>query len=384
MKIAKSDALHLRARAFVSAFEAGNTMPESFDALACDIARFQAESVAGFTRLIRARNLDPASWKRAEEIPAVPTDAFKHARVSAFSESETPITFRTSGTTIGARGSHPFRTTATYDAGALAFGRWGLAPSDAIAGGDQGQRAFSKVVVLGPSPRELPDSSLTHMIDLFARTLATTHDAASTYFMDADGVIDLAKLDEVAARALVMNSGPLLVLGTSFAMVHFLDAIGDASFRLPPGSRVMQTGGFKGKSREVDAAKLRIELANGFCIEEKDVVSEYGMTELSSQFYEGTAHGAPHGVYREPPWTRVIPVDAESLAPVAHGALGIARIVDLLNVDSAVAVLAADRVKRVEAGDQGGFELIGRAAGAPPRGCSIAIEEMLIGDVGKN
>ena len=74
-----------------------------------------------------------------------------------------------------------------------------------------------------------------------------------------------------------------------------------------------------------------------------------------------------------PPWARVVAVDPETLAPVPDGATGIARIEDLANVDSAFAVLTQDRVKRVAAG----FELLGRAPGAPPRGCSIALDEML-------
>jgi len=78
-------------------------------------------------------------------------------------------------------------------------------------------------------------------------------------------------------------------------------------------------------------------------------------------------------VYVEPPWARVVPVDPETLAPVKHGDVGVARIEDLLNVDSAVAIVTADRVRRVKEG----FELLGREAGAPPRGCSIATEEML-------
>jgi hypothetical protein len=116
-------------------------------------------------------------------------------------------------------------------------------------------------------------------------------------------------------------------------------------------------------------------VARAFCLDERSVVSEYGMTELSSQFYEQTAvdPAARPGVYREPPWARVVPVHPETLAPVATGEVGIARIEDLLNVDSAFAVLTADRVRRVE----GGFELLGRAPGAPPRGCSLAIDEML-------
>jgi hypothetical protein len=78
-------------------------------------------------------------------------------------------------------------------------------------------------------------------------------------------------------------------------------------------------------------------------------------------------------VYAEPPWARVVPVDPETLAPVPDGAVGIARIEDLANVDSAFAVLTQDRVRR----SRDRFELLGRASGAPPRGCSIALDEML-------
>jgi hypothetical protein len=144
---------------------------------------------------------------------------------------------------------------------------------------------------------------------------------------------------------------------------------------LPPRSRVMQTGGYKGRSREVSAAELRRAVARAFAVDERSVVGEYGMTELSSQFWEATLvdERAVHGVYAEPPWARVVPVDPETLAAVPDGAVGIARIEDLANVDSAFAVLTQDRVRRVGAR----FELLGRAPGAPPRGCSIALDEML-------
>jgi hypothetical protein len=227
------------------------------------------------------------------------------------------------------------------------------------------------VLMLAPSPEELPDSSLTHMMQLFAVAFGGGHPAE--YFI-RDGVLEIAALDTRAAEALVANRSVLL-LGTSFAFVHLLDAVGDAGFRLPAGSRVMQTGGFKGKSREVDAATLQSELARAFALDPRAIVSEYGMTELSSQFYEGTLRdpSVKPGVYLEPPWARVVPVHPESLEPVPAGEEGIARIEDLMNVDSAFAVLAADRVRRVA----GGFELLGRWPGASPRGCSIAVDEIL-------
>jgi hypothetical protein len=179
---------------------------------------------------------------------------------------------------------------------------------------------------------------------------------------------------------------PALVLGTSFAFVHLLDATprGARSLALPPGSRVMQTGGFKGRSREVEAGELRLQIAAAFEVPASHVVAEYGMTELSSQLYEGTlaaslgALGAPSepGIYCPPPWVRVTAVDPLTLLPaprVEGVTTGLARIVDLANVDSAVAVQTSDVVAISEAG----IRLLGRAPGATPRGCSLAIDAML-------
>jgi hypothetical protein len=204
------------------------------------------------------------------------------------------------------------------------------------------------------------------MIGKFVDAMATAASIEDTYFV-SNGVLDVVALDERVARLLMSNAKSTVVLGTSLAYALLLEAFGGAKFRMPEGTRVMQTGGFKGKTLEFDAAKLRRELARAFCIEESAITSEYGMTELSSQFWEKSPN-----IYAEPPWARVVPVDPETLAPVKDG-VGVARIEDLLNVDSAVAIVTADRVRRVP----GGFELLGREVGAPPRGCSIATEEML-------
>lgn len=359
----ESDALHERARAFVAAFDAGAKMPETFDALACDLARFQARHVPGYARLCAARGVDPENLTRASDAPSVPAEVFKLARVATFAEGDAAATFLTSGTTIGRRGRHEMRTTETYDAAALAFGRW------AIATGLGKQPA---VIALSPSPRDAPDSSLVHMIEGFRGSFGDTT-ARDAYVIDG-ARIDLGRFDEVVARSTTQGR-PVLVLATSLALAHLLDALENAVFRLPQASRVMQTGGFKGKVREVSAQALRRDVGRAFCIPESAIVAEYGMTELSSQFWERTARTpeAPHGVYAEPPWARVVPVDPETLAPVDDATIGIARIEDLCNVDSAFAVLARDRVRRVP----GGFELLGREAGAPARGCSIAIDEML-------
>lgn len=350
-RLAESDALHARACAFVRAFEIGQASPEPFDALAVDLARFQARHVPGYARLCAARGVDPERIRSAGEAPAVPTDAFKVATVFAFPADRASVTFRTSGTTVGARGAHPMRVTSTYDAAALAFGRVMLA---------SGLEPPMPVLVLGPSPQEAPDSSLAHMCATFARAWGD-----GTWFL-RDGTLDVEGLRRRVAA--LDPRRPAVVLATSLALAHLVDLA--TAVPLPAGSRVMQTGGFKGRKREVDAAELCRSVASLFAVGERQVVSEYGMTELSSQFWEREP-----GVYVEPPWARVVPVHPESLAPVRDGDVGIARIEDLANVDSAFAVLAADRVRRVD----GGFALLGRAHGAAPRGCSIAVDEMLGG-----
>jgi hypothetical protein len=180
------------------------------------------------------------------------------------------------------------------------------------------------------------------------------------------------------ARIALDRREPLLVLGTAFALAAMLDALGGERVEAPEHSVVMVTGGFKGRRRDVDPEELRRAVAHVFTIPEAQVVGEYGMTELTSQLYERTLSSAeraqPFGVYVEPPWVRVDPVQPSTLLPVADGDVGLARIVDLGNVDSAVAILTEDLVRR----EAGGIRLIGRRLRAEPRGCSLAVEDLLI------
>lgn len=356
-----SEALHARVRAVIAASARG-AAAEPFDAIALDLARYQAAHVAPVARLVRARGVDLARATSADVIPAVPCDVFRLARVAAHAPDADARVFRTSGTSQGreARGEHGMRTTATYEAAALAFGAAMLWPDG------PGLRA----IALAPSVEEAPDSSLGFMIDLFSRAL---RGPASVHVVD--GAIDLDGLERACAEARAAGE-PALVMGTSFAFVHLVDGRAGRDLALPPGSRAMQTGGFKGRSREVDADELRAAISAAFAIPEGAVVGEYGMTELSSQLYEAT-FVAPaigrHGTYVAPPWVRVTAVDPATLAPLPPGEIGLARIVDLANVDSAVAIQTSDRVRVGE----DGVELLGRAPGATPRGCSIAIDELL-------
>jgi acyl-CoA synthetase (AMP-forming)/AMP-acid ligase II len=368
-----SDALHARVQAFLrAAIVDPERTPETFDALAVDLARYQAAQIPAAARLARARGIDLASATRAAEVPAVPCDVFRLTRVAAHPAEDDVAVFRTSGTSQGreARGEHALRTTATYELGALLWGERLLWPDTTRL----------RAIVLASPLAEQPDSSLGFMLDCFAKRLGGGTWHLRHGALHAPGVADAASIARDAKE-------PVLVLATSFALVHLLDGRDDLDLRLPPGSRVMQTGGFKGRSREVAPDELRAAVSEAFAIPEVRVIGEYGMTELSSQLYETTlaaalgkwpADEARHGVYAAPPWVRVTAVDPVTLAALPDGEIGIARLVDLANVDSAVAIQTADRV-RVLPGSKGNhaIELLGRAPGAPPRGCSIAVDDML-------
>ncbi|HEY3254211.1 MAG TPA: acyl-protein synthetase [Polyangiaceae bacterium] len=362
---ARSDSLHRAVLRF-----ANGDPSRTFADLALAIANFQREHSAGYARLWASR---ARAVERVEDIPGVPCDAFRLARVALHPEDEDQLRFQTSGTTSGARGTHAMRVAQTYHELALHFGRAALLSSP---------RAHH-VVALAPLLDDPPTSSLGQMMALFMVDFAQRGPfdvrSAERWLIDERGV-NLLGLEQAAQRA-AERGEILLVLATSFALVGMLDQLEGRALPLPASAIVMQTGGFKGKTRELEPSELRAAVAKTFCISETQIVSEYGMTELTSQLYEATVPGsalarerrcAP-GVYAEPPWLRVVPVDPSSLEPVPNGEIGIARIVDLGNVDSAIAIQTQDRVRRVE----GGIVLLGRAAGVPPRGCSLAIEEFM-------
>ncbi len=371
----QSETLHLRVRRFIETSFEGETS-ERFDELAFDIARFQFAHVPAFARYCHARSIDIETLTHAHAIPALPCDVFRLARIAAHSSDQDKRIFRTSGTSQGteARGEHPMRTTATYELAALRWGERMLWPD---------VRRLAPYLltpfVLAPSAAEVPDSSLSFMIEKFVEAMGTI-----TKNFIHDGVLDVVGFDNAAFDARFVGC-PVLVLGTSFAFVHLMDGMAGQKppldVGLPPGSRVMVTGGFKGRSREVQPDELRSAIASIFHVPETFIVSEYGMTELSSQLYEGTlcaALGArnagKHGFYRAPPWLSVAAADPVTLQALPTGETGILRFVDLANVDSAVAVQTMDLGRVTDAG----VELFGRAPGAMLRGCSLTVEELFV------
>ena len=141
----------------------------------------------------------------------------------------------------------------------------------------------------------------------------------------------------------------------------------------------MDTGGFKGRSRTVSRSTLYAGLHERIGVPSSSMINEYGMTELLSQFYEpvlreGEAKGGLTGRRLVgPPWVRTRVLEPAELTPVPPGEEGVLCHLDLANLGSVAHVLTEDRGVDVE----GGFRVLGRAIGAPARGCSLAMDEMI-------
>lgn len=287
------------------------------------------------------------------DVPAVPTDVFRHVPLHSI-EGPVQRTFRTSGTTSGRRGESLRLSTRLYEFGALHHARNTTFPLESYS--------FINLVL---DPKTHPDSSLSHMVELFNQRIAAQ---PAPYYLHTQG-LDVPGL----CKALEEVNGPTVVFGTAFAFVALLDD-GCSKASLPEGSLVIETGGFKGKSHEVSRKELYPNLARSFGVPLGNVRSEYSMTELSSQLYSIPWDLTGDQILLPPAWCQVSAVDPVTLESRPHGEEGLLRFVDLANVDTVVAIQTSDQGRVSE---DGSVRLKGRALGATPRGCSLAIEEIL-------
>lgn len=339
-------------------------MTDSFDDRAKRLFEHQYAGIEAYRAFCDRRGVTPQTVQGYLDIPAVPTDVFKHVRLLTASESVR--TFRTSGTTQGLRGEHHFATLEHYRAAIDAPFKQYCMPD----------RARMPLIVLAPSPGEVPDSSLSFMLGELVERFG--HPMFSGFFVTADEHGELGFDWDGLVETLDSIGGPVMLLGTAFAFVELCDDI-DLEFDLAPGSRVMETGGLKGRSREVTREELYGLFESRLGIAPTHCIAEYSMTELSSQAYTDALARKVHwseARFRTPEWARVVACDPATLEPLGPGERGLLRWLDLANVDSVCAVQTSD-VGIVD--PDGGFQLFGRAEGAELRGCSLAVEEIVAG-----
>lgn len=339
-----------------------------FNALALSAFALQFESIEVYRGFCAGRGCMPAAVKRWQDVPAVPATAFKHLDLVADPSRAPEATFLTSGTTSGRGGSRAGARGRHLVPRASLYARSLLPPFRAhvLAG-----LARPRFLSLIPSPAERRDSSLSFMVGVLAAALASE----TSWLVGGAGALDEASFREAAGRAATTGE-PVVVLATSLALLHLVDRLEAARApALPAGSRVMETGGFKGSGREVARAELHARVEAALGVPSDHVVGEYGMTELLSQLYEPvlTEGAGASGSYVPPPWLRVRALDPVTLDELPAGHEGLLAFFDLANAGSVCHVLTED----VGSVSQGRVRLSGRARGAEPRGCSLAMDELM-------
>ena len=331
-----------------------------FDAMALQLFGYQYANNEPFRRFCQGRGATPRKVRGWRDIPAVPINGFKDLTLSCQPPHTCQRVFMTSGTTRGdvkGRHFHP-----TLDVWNACFRR------------DFAQRFMRgtprlRMGILFPSETVMGNSSLAHYLQYAVEQFGSE---GSAHFVGPGG------LDGAGLRAALVaaeHSGePYALLGASYSFVHLMDEMKAAGqrFRLPPGSRILDTGGYKGQSRSLEPEEFYAALSAAFGVPRELCINMYGMTELSSQFYDHGNAVLP-SVKSGPHWIRSRVVDPLTGREVPQGERGILVHCDLANFNSVTTILTEDVGVAVD----GGFLLLGRAEGAQAKGCSLAVEEFI-------
>lgn len=313
--------------------------PSDFNTAALETFRFQYLNNPVYRQFCNLLNKDPEKIDRVEKIPFLPIEFYKtHAVVSSKDPSE--ITFSSSGTTGQQTSKHVVTDLSIYE---TSF-REGFKKF-------YGNIEEYAVLALLPSYLEREGSSLIYMVDYLIKKSNNPH---SGFYLH-----DLTALKEKLLN-LEKKGQKTLLIGVSFAL---LDLAEDFNFKLK-NTIVMETGGMKGRRKEMIRAELHGILQKAFGV--KKIHSEYGMTELLSQ-----AYSTGDGIFECPPWMKILirdPEDALSLLP--YGKSGGINVIDLANINSCSFIATQDLGKDMGAGKT---TILGRFDNSDIRGCNLLI-----------
>jgi hypothetical protein len=423
-----------------------SNLENGFNHLALSLFTLQFTHNPPYRRFCEARRVAPDTIEHWSGIPAIPAAAFKEFELTSLPADRRARVFHSSGTTGQRPGRHfhDAESLSLYEASLLPWFQTHLLPefppadpkteifhpcaslkqaedSSPSPGGPrcaertshigqltrgglgkplgrgEGGQLFDhssapRFLSLTPLPELAPHSSLVHMFATIHRQFGSP-DAAFTGLVQADGAweVDIARSLAILSDAIAAGL-PVAVMGTAFNFVQLADSLENSGLRpqLPAGSRVLETGGYKGRTRSLAKPDLHALITKLLGIPPGRIVSEYGMSELSSQAYdqvipptpgssvdstplpssdEGRGQGErmSERVFHLPPWARAQIVSPETGREVAEGETGLIRVFDLANLRSVLAIQTGDiGIRRGDA-----FELLGRTAQAEPRGCSL-------------
>jgi hypothetical protein len=344
----------------LSFIKADVTNDTEFNRIALQQFAFQFAHNKPFAKFARARGKTPRTVTSWTDIPAVPISAFKALEMTCCRPSEAEALFMTSGTTSNlSRGKIYHQSLSVYDASMRSnFSK------RFMGGVEQMQMG-----ILFPTIEKMPNSSLAYYLNLAKRDFGMP---GSSHLIGEAG-IDFDRLIADLVRAETTGQ-PYALLGASFSLVHALDGLKQRGFsvNLPTGSRILDTGGFKGQSRELTLNEFYNSLSSTFNVPRSHCTNMYGMTELSTQFYDNGNTVSP-SVKSGPCWVNTRVVNPLTGAERPKGESGVLVHTDLAHVNIVTTILTEDI--GIESDD--GFFLLGRAAGTEAKGCSMAVDEFL-------
>ena len=312
----------------------------AFNAAALAVFRHQAENCAPYRDFISHLNLVPSEVTAVAQIPYLPISFFKTHEVLS-STAPVSVVFSSSGTTGQVQSRHLVTDVQLYeDSFNLAFTQF------------YGPVKDTCLLALLPSYLEREGSSLIYMVDAL---LQQSSHPDSGYFLHnhQELYLKLKRMKETGQKT--------ILIGVTYALLDFLEQY-SLDF---PDLIVMETGGMKGKRKEMVREELHAVLQQGFGV--KAIHSEYGMTELLSQ-----AYSAGEGVFSCPPWMKIVLRDTnDPLTLLQSHQTGGINVIDLANINSCAFIATQDLGRLLKNGD---FEVLGRFDNADIRGCNLLVQ----------
>lgn len=309
-----------------------------FEKICLRVFHFQFEHNPVYQQFCGLIGKNPENVNSYKEIPFLPIEFFKSKKVIA-DRKKPEIIFTSSGTTGKLTSSHYVTDLDIYEKSFTeGFKRFYGNPEDYI------------ILALLPSYLERTGSSLIYMAEKLIK--ASNHEASGFYLNELDLLAGkLSELDKKGKK--------ILLIGVSFAL---LDLVENYSFDLK-NTIIMETGGMKGRRKEMIRQELHDILRKGFGT--PHIHSEYGMTELLSQ-----AYSTGNGIFECPPWMKILIRDPEdALSLISENKTGGINIIDLANINSC-SFIATQDLGRITSK---GIQILGRFDNSDIRGCNLLI-----------
>ena len=313
---------------------------QDFDQLALEIFDYQVRNCEIYARYVHNLGIDIKKIKDLESIPYLPIEFFKSKKINC-SKGEADIIFSSSGTTGQIQSRHFVKDIELYiQSYRTAFKLF------------YGDISKYTILALLPSYQEREGSSLIYMVNDLIRL---SQSPKSGYFLNEQ---DLLKQ---TLQQLNASKTQTILIGVTYALIDFAE---NNSIKFPE-LIVMETGGMKGKRREILRTELHEVLCAGFGVSQ--IHSEYGMTELLSQAYSKES-----GIFQTPPWMKIRVRDTnDPLTILGNGVGGGLNIIDLANVHSCSFIATQDLGKSYP---DGRFEVLGRFDHSDIRGCNLLVQ----------